>query len=414
MASSPRPHWAPTSHVMPHLLLLDCQCCCMLFHVCPVADHQAACGGSLHATPSRPPTPAALLLAAGSLQQYTRPVVDISQGQQQQQWPFWPASAAQQAPLSCFYLAWSWCWGPELRAVFPVVLNVGVAGRVMLSGNPTVPGGLLPSGTIRLEGGVLNLVATQFRLDRDSPNTITFSPDTGLDPLLDVALSSSELRVSITGRGSAWQDHLSLTATGAAAAGGGSAAGVAAAGAVAGSGAAGVGAGGSGGREAGVMGLEGIAGDPLSGRAVARAFEGAAGRVHPGRRWQPQPGHPGRKHAGVAAPKIETQGQLGKARSGATCRAWHCTGSGCGVECWPGSSCFAARCICITWHPAGNVMTAMMPAMSAVALLAHDCTASLRGRTTSSHSGLSSGHTLVSCWALLPACCTGSPHRATS
>jgi hypothetical protein len=200
--------------------------------------------------------------------------------------------------------------------VFPVVLNVGLSGRLLLSGNPVVPLGLLPSGTIRLEGGVLNLVATQFRLDRDSPNTLTFSPEAGLDPLLDIALSSSELRVNLTGRGSAWQDHLSLTATGgAAAAGGGSAAGVAAAAAVTGSGAAGVGGGGSGGREAGVMGLEGIAGDPLSGRAVARVFEGRLAESILAEDGSLSLATLAGNTLESLLPKIETQGQLGKARS---------------------------------------------------------------------------------------------------
>eukprot|EP00775_Hariotina_reticulata_P008363 gene8363-8547_t len=191
---------------------------------------------------------------------------------------------------------------------------MGVSGRIMLSGNPAVPGGLLPSGTIRLEGGVLNLVATQFRLDRDAPNTITFSPDAGLDPLLDVALNSSELRVGITGRASAWQDHLSLTATGAAAAGGGSAAGVAAAGAVTGSGAAGVGGGAAGGREGGVMGLEGIAGDPLSGRSVARLFEGRLAESILAEDGSLSLATLAGNTLESLLPKIETQGQLGKAR----------------------------------------------------------------------------------------------------
>ena len=42
--------------------------------------------------------------------------------------------------------------GPELRAVYPVVLNMGVAGDVELSGAAT-PGRLRPAGTLHLDGG---------------------------------------------------------------------------------------------------------------------------------------------------------------------------------------------------------------------------------------------------------------------
>lgn len=88
-------------------------------------------------------------------------------------------------------------FGPELRAVFPVVLNVGVNGKVVLSGSPSDTNQLCPVGVIRLENGVLNLVATQFRLDRNHPNSLTFSCDGGLDPVLDLALTSAELRAMI-------------------------------------------------------------------------------------------------------------------------------------------------------------------------------------------------------------------------
>lgn len=199
--------------------------------------------------------------------------------------------------------------GPELRAVFPVVLNVGVSGNLMLSGNPAQPNGLLPSGVIRLEGGVLNLVATQFRLERDHPNSITFSPEAGLDPLLDLALSSSELRAVIAGRASAWQDHLSLTATGpASAAAGGPAAG--GGGGVGGSGAVGA----VGGGEGGLVGIEGIAGDVLGSRAVARVFEGRLAEALLAEDGSLSLATLAGNTLGSLLPKLETQGQLGKAR----------------------------------------------------------------------------------------------------
>lgn len=43
--------------------------------------------------------------------------------------------------------------GPELRAMFPVVLNMGIAGDVELSGYLTDPSALRVAGTIHLDGG---------------------------------------------------------------------------------------------------------------------------------------------------------------------------------------------------------------------------------------------------------------------
>lgn len=201
-------------------------------------------------------------------------------------------------------------FGPELRAVFPVVLNIGISGRLNLTGDPAVPGGLLPAGRLVLEGGVLNLVATQFRLEREHPNTITFTPEAGLDPQLELALSSTELRAVISGRASAWQEHLSLTATGpAAAAGAGAAAGVGAA--TGSSSSVVVGAGSS--RDV-LPGLEALAGDPLGGRVVARVFEGRLAEALLAEDGSLSLATLAGNTLGSLLPKIETQGQLGKAR----------------------------------------------------------------------------------------------------
>lgn len=225
------------------------------------------------------------------------------------------AAAAEAAPAPMLQLCGlELVFGPELRAVFPVVLNVGVSGNLLLSGNPAQPNGLLPSGVIRLEGGVLNLVATQFRLDMDAPNSITFSPEAGLDPLLDLALSSSELRAVITGRASAWQEHLSLTATGpaaAVAAGAGSGGGVVGGGGGVGGGGA---VGGVGGGEGGLVGLEGLAGDVLGNRAVARVFEGRLAEALLAEDGSLSLATLAGNTLGSLLPKLETQGQLGKAR----------------------------------------------------------------------------------------------------
>jgi hypothetical protein len=230
--------------------------------------------------------------------------------------------------------------GPELRAVFPVVLNVGVSGRVTLHGDPAAPAGLRPAGRIRLEGGVLNLVATQFRLEREHPNTISFSPDAGLDPLVDVALSSSELRAVINGRASAWQEHLSLTAVGpagaAAASVGGGPGGVV--GGAGGGGAAGGGGGGSVGREGGLAGL--VDGDLLGGRAVARVFEGRLAEALLAEDGSLSLATLAGNTLGSLLPKIETQGQLGKARWGDT----HSDSGACIAD--------VLHCVlCVFWHP---------------------------------------------------------------
>ena len=87
--------------------------------------------------------------------------------------------------------------GPDLRAVYPVVLNFGVSGEVELSGPATEA--VRPKGSIRFENGDINLVATKLSLARDQPNSVTFRPEAGLDPYLDVVLQGEEMRVVIQG-----------------------------------------------------------------------------------------------------------------------------------------------------------------------------------------------------------------------
>jgi hypothetical protein len=137
--------------------------------------------------------------------------------------------------------------GPDLRAVYPLFANVGVAGELVLSG-PLTRGGVAIAGALRLPGGEVNLVATQLELDRAHANTITFGGDgsaggaggaggaegganggaaaPALDPLVDLALVSGDLRVAVRGRASEWADRLVMHSTaGGGAAGGGPAAG---------------------------------------------------------------------------------------------------------------------------------------------------------------------------------------------
>jgi hypothetical protein len=131
--------------------------------------------------------------------------------------------------------------GPDLRAVYPLFANVGVAGELVLSG-PLTRGGVAVAGALRLPGGEVNLVATQLELDRAHANTITFggkgsaggaeggagagAATPALDPLVDLALVSGDLRVAVRGRASEWADRLVMHSTaGGGAAGGGPAAG---------------------------------------------------------------------------------------------------------------------------------------------------------------------------------------------
>ena len=47
--------------------------------------------------------------------------------------------------------------GPELRAVYPVVVNLGLSGDVVLTG-PLDPEQLSAAGTIHLDGGEVGLL----------------------------------------------------------------------------------------------------------------------------------------------------------------------------------------------------------------------------------------------------------------
>nr|AXF41549.1 carbonic anhydrase CAH0010 [Chlorella sp. ArM0029B] len=103
------------------------------------------------------------------------------------------------------------CLGPDLRAMYPLVMNFGVAGELSVSG-PAHPDQVRVRGTLRLPSGDVNLVATQLALDREHANLITFHPDQspGLDPLVDLVMMGGDLRVAIQGKASEWQDHLTL------------------------------------------------------------------------------------------------------------------------------------------------------------------------------------------------------------
>lgn len=53
--------------------------------------------------------------------------------------------------------------GPELRVVYPLILNFGTSGDLELNGVAD-PAGVKPKGTLMFENGDVNLVATQVQL----------------------------------------------------------------------------------------------------------------------------------------------------------------------------------------------------------------------------------------------------------
>uniref|UniRef100_A0A7N0VLC3 Translocation and assembly module TamB C-terminal domain-containing protein n=2 Tax=Kalanchoe fedtschenkoi TaxID=63787 RepID=A0A7N0VLC3_KALFE len=102
--------------------------------------------------------------------------------------------------------------GPELKIVYPLILNFAVSGELELNGiaHPKL---IKPRGILAFENGDVNLVATQVRLKREYPNVAKFEPDHGLDPMLDLTLVGSEWQFKIQSRASQWQDNLVVTST---------------------------------------------------------------------------------------------------------------------------------------------------------------------------------------------------------
>jgi len=77
--------------------------------------------------------------------------------------------------------------GRNIQVVRQPLLNFVATGDLSINGTLT---NLEPSGTIRLRSGQVNLFTTEFVLARGRENTATFSPEQGLDPYLDIQLST--------------------------------------------------------------------------------------------------------------------------------------------------------------------------------------------------------------------------------
>jgi hypothetical protein len=210
------------------------------------------------------------------------------------------ASALEQLPLR--FRGLRLIVGPELSAVYPFVLNFGVGGEVEVNGaaDPVL---IRPSGAINFERGDINLVATQVRLSREHPNRAVFVPEHGLDPTLDVSLVGADIRALVQGKASNWTENLVITS------------GSGRAGAKA---AAVVGGGTVGGKVVGGVGT----GDQIVGPNDRDAAVAEAARIFEGQLTESLLEQDGQlAFSNLAAstvatlmPKIETGGQLGKAR----------------------------------------------------------------------------------------------------
>ncbi|MGF1498897.1 MAG: translocation/assembly module TamB domain-containing protein [Elainellaceae cyanobacterium] len=104
-------------------------------------------------------------------------------------------------------------------------LQIGLADDLEIQGNPffnlsavgelTVNGTLAdprPDGTIELVDGWINLYTTQFLLESDVTNTATFTPEGGVNPVLDVTLVARVREVDVVPTGPSAQvtDPLSI------------------------------------------------------------------------------------------------------------------------------------------------------------------------------------------------------------
>nr|KYP34089.1 hypothetical protein KK1_044988 [Cajanus cajan] len=97
--------------------------------------------------------------------------------------------------------------GPELKIVYPWILNFAVSGELELNGLAH-PKCIKPRGILAFENGEVDLVATQVRLKREHLNIARFEPDYGLDPMLDLTLVGFERQYRIQRRASNWQDFV--------------------------------------------------------------------------------------------------------------------------------------------------------------------------------------------------------------
>ena len=86
-------------------------------------------------------------------------------------------------------------FGDRLAIIGTPFYNISALGSLTVNGTLTA---LEPAGVIELKSGWINLFSTQFRLDPDAPNTATFTPKNGLDPLVDVVMTARVKESNVT------------------------------------------------------------------------------------------------------------------------------------------------------------------------------------------------------------------------
>lgn len=83
--------------------------------------------------------------------------------------------------------------GDNVQVTRPPILNFLASGNLTLNGPVN---SLRPQGTIQLQRGQVNVFTTRFRLDRGEPNFVTFVPNQGLDPNLNITLRTTTSEVT--------------------------------------------------------------------------------------------------------------------------------------------------------------------------------------------------------------------------
>ncbi len=86
-------------------------------------------------------------------------------------------------------------FGDRLAVIGQPFYNISAIGALTVNGPLSAP---QPVGTIELSSGWINLFSTQFRLDTNAPNTATFTPENGIDPIVDVVMKARVQDADIT------------------------------------------------------------------------------------------------------------------------------------------------------------------------------------------------------------------------
>ena len=77
--------------------------------------------------------------------------------------------------------------GRNVDVVQPLLVNFRTTGELRVGGTLN---DIRPAGVINLDDGDISLFSTQFRLDRSQKNEVTFTPTAGLDPHLNLRLTT--------------------------------------------------------------------------------------------------------------------------------------------------------------------------------------------------------------------------------